>query len=77
MADDKILKISKILDKYGFKLCNVDLSIVSKEKFIQDIMEIKFDTILDSMVAYRNCISEIMRVIYNVSDLEEVIKATQ
>ena len=77
MPDDKILKISKILDKYGFKLYNVDLSIVSKEKIIQDIMDIKFDIILDSMVASRNCISEIMRVIYNVSELEEVIKVTQ
>ena len=77
MADDKLLKISKILDKYGFKLSNVDLSIVSKEKIIQDMMNIKLDTILDSMVDSRNCISEIMRIIYNVKELEEVVKENQ
>lgn len=79
MSEDKILKlkISKILDKYGFKLSNVDLSIVSKEKFIQDIMNNKLDTILDSIVNSRNCISEIMRLIYNVKELSEVMKETQ
>lgn len=73
MAEDKILKISKILDKYGFKLSNVNLSIDSKEKIIQDMMNIKLDTILDSIVDSRNCISEIMRIIYNVKDLSEVV----
>lgn len=78
MAEDKILKleISKILDKYGFKLANVDLSIVSKEKFMQDMMNNKLDTILDSIVNSRNCINEIMRIIYNVKELSEVVKVT-
>ena len=75
--DDKITKISEILDKYGFKLSSVDLSIVSKEKIIQDMMHTNLDEIADTLVDSSNCISEIMRVIYNVKELEEVVKETQ
>lgn len=75
--DDKITKISEILDKYNFRLSNTNIDIKLKEKIIQDMMNIKLDTILDSMVDSRNCISEIMRVVYNVKELEEVVKETQ
>lgn len=68
--DDKITKIAEILDKYNFQLSNTNIDIKAKEKIIQEMMHTNFDEIADALADFGNCISEIMRVVYNVKELE-------
>ncbi|MCR5720040.1 MAG: hypothetical protein K6F84_05695 [Lachnospiraceae bacterium] len=67
--DDKITKIAEILDKYDFRLSNTNLDEKVKEKVIQEMMHTNLDEIADVLVEFGNCISEIMRVVYNVKNL--------
>lgn len=69
--DDKITKIAEILDKYNFTLSTTNLDIKVKERIIQEMMHTNLDKIADAFVNFGNCIKEIMRVIYNVKELEE------
>ena len=68
--NDKITKIAEILDKYDFRLSNTNLDEKAKDKIIQEMMHTNFDEIADALVEFGNCIREIMRVIYNVKELE-------
>ena len=67
--DDKITKISEILDKYGFKLSITNLDIKAKDKILQEMMQTNLDEVVDDLADYGNCIREIMRVVYNVKEL--------
>lgn len=68
--DDKITKIAEILDKYNFRLSNTNVDIKLKEKIIQEMMHTNLDEIADALADFGNCISEIMRVVYNVKKFE-------
>lgn len=68
--NDKITKISEILDKYNFRLSNTNVDIKLKERIIQEMMHTNLDEIADALADFGNCISEIMRVVYNVKELE-------
>lgn len=67
--DNKITKISEILDKYNFRLSNTNLDIKAKDKILQEMMHTNNDEIADSLANSENCIREIMRVVYNVKEL--------
>ena len=67
--DDKITKIAEILDKYDFRLSNIELDIKTKDKIIQEMMHTNLDEIADALADFGNCIREIMRVIYNVKEV--------
>lgn len=69
--DDKITKIAEIFDKYGFRLSNTHMGIKAKERIIQEMMHTNFDEMADALVDFGNCIREIMRVVYNVKELEK------
>ena len=69
--DDKITKIAKILDKYDFRLSNTNIDIKAKEKILQEMMHTNLNEIADALAEFENCISEIMRVVYNVKELEK------
>lgn len=69
--DDKITKIAEILDKYGFRLSNTEVNEKAKEEILQEMMHTNFDEIADALVQFGNCIREIMRVVYNVKELEK------
>lgn len=75
--DDKITKIAEILDKYNFRLSNTNVDVKSKEKIIQEMMHTNFDEIADALVEFGNCIKEIMRVVYNVKELEKITKGEE
>lgn len=68
--DDKITKISEILDKYNFRLSTTNLDIKAKDKILQEMMHTNNDEIADALANSENCIREIMRVVYNVKELE-------
>ena len=68
--EDKLTKISEILDKYGFKLSNTKICNNPKNKVLQEIIHTNLDEIADALTDMGNCISEIMKVIYNVRELE-------
>lgn len=70
--DDKITKIAEILDKYDFRLSNTNLDEKAKDKILQEMMHTNLDEIADALVDFGNCIREIVRVVYNVKELEEV-----
>lgn len=67
---DKITKISEILDKYNFRLSTINLDIKAKDKILQEMMHTNNDEIADALANSENCIREIMRVVYNVKELE-------
>ena len=67
--DDKITKIAEILDKYDFRLSNTNMDIKTKERIIQEMMHTNLNEIADALVEFENCISEIMRVVYNVKEV--------
>lgn len=67
---DKITKISEILDKYNFRLSTTNLDIKAKDKILQEMMHTNNDAIADALANSENCIREIMRVVYNVKELE-------
>lgn len=67
--DDKITKISEILDKYDFRLSTTNLDIKAKDKILQEMMHTNNDAIADALANSENCIREIMRVVYNVKEL--------
>ena len=69
--DDKITKIAEILDKYDFRLSNTNVDIKEKEKIIQEMMHTNLDEIAKALADFGNCIREIMRVVYNIKELEK------
>lgn len=69
--DDKITKISEILDKYNFVLPTTNVDNKAKERIIQEMMHTNLDEIADALVEFGNCIREIMRVVYDVNELEK------
>lgn len=72
--DDKIIKIAEILNKYGFTLSTTNVDIKTKEKIIQEMMHTNLDEIVDIFANSGNCIREIMKVMYNIKELEELEK---
>ena len=66
--DDKITKIAEILNKYDFRLSNANMT---KEKIIQEMMHTNLDEIAKALADFGNCIREIMRVVYNIKELEK------
>ena len=68
---DKITKIAEILNKYDFRLSNINMDIKAKDKILQEMMHTNLDEIVDTLADSGNCIREIMRVIYNVKELPE------
>lgn len=72
--DDKIIKIAEILNKYGFTLSTTNVDIKTKEKIIQEMMHTNLDEIVDTFANSGNCIREIMKVMYNIKELEELEK---
>lgn len=68
--DDRIVKIAEILDKYDFRLSNTNVDIKVKEQIMQEMMHTNLDEIADALADFGNCIREIMRVVYNVKELE-------
>lgn len=69
--ENKITKIAEILDKYDFRLSNTNVDIKVKERIIQEMMHTNLDEIADALADFGNCIREIMRVVYNVRELEK------
>lgn len=69
--DDKITKIAEILDKYDFRLSNTEVNEKAKAEILQKMMHTNLDEIADALVEFGNCIRDIMRVIYNVKELEK------
>ena len=66
--NDKIIKISEILDRYDFRLSNTFMDNKAKERIIQEMMHTNLDEIADALADFGNCIREIMRVVYNVEE---------
>ena len=69
--DDKITKIAEILDKYDFRLSNTNMDIKTKDKILQEMIHTNLDKIAESLADFGNCIREILRVVYNVKELEK------
>ena len=68
--DDKITKIAEILDKYDFQLSNTEVNEKAKAEILKEMMHTNLDEIADALVQFGNCIREIMRVVYNVKNLD-------
>lgn len=68
--DDKITKIAEILDKYDFRLSNTEVNEKAKEEILQEMMHTNLNEIADALADFGNCIKEIMKVVYDVKELE-------
>jgi len=67
----KITKIAEILNKYNFTLSTTNIDTKTKDKILQEMMHISLDEIADTLAGFGNCIREIMRVVYNVKEIEK------
>lgn len=65
---EKLNVINDILTKYNFKLSNTDLCLTDKENIITLFRNNNLDYMASEMSKQKNCIIEIMKVLYNVGE---------
>ena len=66
----KLNKISDILCKYDFKLSNTNMNKDDTDSVYNEFWNKKLDEIAHDYANQRNCIKEIMKVLYNVREIE-------
>ena len=70
--EEKVFKINDILKKYDFTLGITNLQKVTKESAFEEIKYMPLIETVNDYARYRNCVKEIMRVLYNVKDISEL-----
>ena len=68
--ESKLNKISDILDKYNFKLSNTNLDKDNTDFVYNEFRNKTLDEIAHDYTNQRNCIKEIMKVLYNVREID-------
>ena len=66
----KLNKISDILCKYDFKLSNTNMNKDDTDFVYNEFRNKTLDEIVHDYANQRNCIKEIMKVLYNVQEIE-------
>lgn len=66
----KLNKISDILDKYDFKLSNTNMNKDDVDSVYNEFRSKTLDEIAHDYANQRNCIKEIMKVLYNVREID-------
>lgn len=66
----KLIEISNILDKYDFKLSNTNMNKDDTDSVYNEFRNKTLNEIAHDYANQRNCIKEIMKVLYNVREID-------
>ena len=66
----KLIAISDILDKYDFKLSNTYMNKDDTDSVYNEFRNKTLEEIARDYANQRNCIKEIMKVLYNVREID-------
>ena len=66
----KLIAISDILDKYDFKLSNTSMNKDDTDSVYNEFRNKTLEEIAHDYANQRNCIKEIMKVLYNVREID-------
>ena len=71
-SQEKILELDKIFRNHGFKLDTYNMKIVDSQELLQDMISKPLSIIADEQASTINCLKEMVRVIYNIQDIDEL-----
>lgn len=74
---EKLYKISMILDNHDFKLSNTYIYDRDYSDVLKELEGKSLSDTVKSLVDYKNCVAEVMKVIYNVKEREELYEKAE
>lgn len=69
---DKMLQLDSIRHKHGISID--DLTLVTREDMIHDVLESKLIDAVEKWASYINCTREMFRLIYDIKDYYDYIR---